>query len=334
MSRTRNTRLPKLRRGTVPLLLLASALATAGAKAAEFPARTVTIYTVSAPGSGPDVLLRFMGNKLEKIWNQKVRVENRPGGAGFLAIGAARREAADGHALLQLECEHLTALQHLYKKRNFNAFEVFDPVTSLLKTHFMLAVSTKSPWNGVDDLIEASAKSPDEITYGSWGVGSAGHLGGELLELSAGVKTAHLPFQDVGQLYNAVANGHVSWSFASIPSSLEAYRDGRIRYLAVAAEKRIDLFPNVPTIAEAGGPSGVNVESCAVIVAPKGVPEPVRSRIHQDVQKVLAEPEVREKLRTFAYEPLSWSADEIRRNARQRSQAYENLVKRADIQLD
>ncbi|ATE61167.1 Bug family tripartite tricarboxylate transporter substrate binding protein [Thauera sinica] len=315
-------------------LALASALAGTAAQAADFPSRPVTIYTVSAPGSGPDVLLRFMGGKLEKSWKQKVRVENRPGGAGFLAIGAARREAADGHALLELECEHLTALQHLYPKRNFNALTVFDPVTALLKTPFMLAVSSKSPWTSVNDLISASARTPDEITYGSWGVGSAGHLGGELLELSAGVKTAHLPFQDVGQLYNAVAKGHVSWSFASIPSSLEAYREGGIRYLAVAAPRRIDLFPNVPTIAEAGGPAGVTVESCAVIVAPRGVPGAVRERIHRDVQQVLAEPEVREKLRGFAYEPLTWSAEEIRRNAEQRSREYESLIRRANIRLD
>lgn len=334
MSRLRTTRFRKLRPGPLHLLLLASTIAATNAHAAEFPSREVTIYTVSAQGSGPDVLLRFMGGKLEKVWKQKVKVENRPGGAGFLAIGAARREAADGHALLELECEHLTALQHLYKKRNFNALEVFDPVTALLKTPFMLAVSSKSPWTGVDDLIDASAKSPNRVTYGSWGVGSAGHLGGEALEFAAGVKTAHLPFQDVAQLYNAVANGDVSWSLASVPSSFDAYRDGRIRYLAIAAPKRIDLFPNVPTIAEAGGPPGVHVESCAVIVAPKGVPEAVRSQIHRDVQKVLAEPDVREKLRSFAYEPLTWSAEEIRRNVAQGSKAYESLVKRANIRLD
>jgi tripartite-type tricarboxylate transporter receptor subunit TctC len=316
------------------LLLLGSTIFGAPVQAADFPSRTVTIYTVSAPGSGPDTLLRFLGNKLENVWKQTVHVENRPGGAGFIAIGAARREAADGHALLQLECEHLTALQHLYKKRNFNALDVFDPVTSLLRTPFMLAVSIKSPWRSVDDLIEASSKTPDNIAYGSWGVGSAGHLGGELLEFSAGVKTAHLPFQDVGQLYNAVANDHVSWSFASIPSSFQAYRDGKIRYLAVAAPKRLDLFPNVPTIAEAGGPEGVIVESCAVIVAPKGVPEAVRNRLHQDIQKVLAEPEVREKLRIYAYEPLSWSGDEIRKNADRMARQYESLIQRANIRLD
>ncbi|HRP06546.1 MAG TPA: tripartite tricarboxylate transporter substrate binding protein [Opitutaceae bacterium] len=334
MTCLRPSRVSEFKRRTYAILLMASALMSPAVHAADFPSKPITIYTASAPGSGPDMVLRYVSDRLERVWNQEVKVENRPGGAGFIAIGAARREAADGHSLLQLECEHLTALQHLFKSRNFNALNVFDPVTGLLKTPFMLTVSRQSMWKDVPDLVEAASRTPDEVTYGSWGVGSAGHLGAALLELSVGIKTAHLPFQNVSELYNAVANGHVSWSFASIPSSMEAYREGRIRYLAVAAPKRIDLFPNVPTLAEAGGPSGLSIESCALLVVLKGVSEAVRSQIHHDVQKVLSEPAVLEMMRGFAYEPLPWSANEIRDYAARRSSEYEELINQANIRLD
>jgi tripartite-type tricarboxylate transporter receptor subunit TctC len=333
---------PSLRRRamTTVALLLGSASATglAWAQSAPttppntYPTKPVTVVTAFAVGSGPDAVLRLVANKLSIAWKQSVTVDNRPGGGGFIAIETARRAAPDGHTLLQLDSEHLSALPHLYKKRNFQTLQVFDPVAPLFRTPFLVAVPTQSPWKNVGDLIAAAKKGP--VSYGSWGVGSPGHLGGEWLDLVAGTQMTHVPFREVSQLFTSVANGDPSWSLASVPSSQGIYKAGKIRYLAVAGPRRISQMPDVPTLAESGGPAQVDVNSFVSLLTPKGVPATVRAQIHADVLKVLQEPEVREKFNAFAFEPLSWSAEEIQRQAGVKSEQYKVLIQKANISLD
>ncbi|MDD2544966.1 MAG: tripartite tricarboxylate transporter substrate binding protein [Burkholderiaceae bacterium] len=323
--------------------LLAAALGTAlsatfgsasAQTASDFPTKPVTLVTAFAVGSGPDAVLRLVANKLSLQWKQTVTVDNRPGGGGFIAIEAARRGTSDGYTLLQLDSEHLSALPHLYKNRRFETLKTFDPVAPLFRTPFMIAVSAQSPWKNVGDLIAAAKASPNSVSYGSWGVGSPGHLGGEWLEMLSGAKMTHVPYKEVSQLFTSVANGDVPWSFASIPSSQGVYKAGKIRYLAVARAQRIPQLPEVPTVAEAGGPAGMDVNSFVVLVTPKGVPAAVRTKIHADVLKVLADPEVRERFNTFAFETLNWSAEEILKNAETKSSQYQQLITNANISLE
>ena len=319
-------------------MLLATALAAAPllswAQAGDFPSKPITLYTAFAVGSGPDAVLRLVANKLSQQWKQTVTVDNRPGGGGFIAIEAARRGNADGYTLLQLDSEHLTALPYLYKQRQFDTLKTFDPVAPLFRTPFMVAVSAQSPWKSMGDLIAAAKAKPDSVSYGSWGVGSPGHLGGEWLEMLTGAKMTHVPYKAVSQLYTSVANGDVAWSFGSIPSSQGVYKAGKIKYLAVAAPKRIPQLPDVPTVAEAGGPAGLDVNSFVVLVTPKGVAADVRQKIHAGVQQVLADPEVRERFNTFAFEPLNWSHADILKQAEIKSRQYQQLIQKANISLD
>jgi len=306
----------------------------ASAQATDFPNKPVTIVTPFAAGSGPDAVLRLVSEKLGKTWNQRVVIDNKPGGGGFIAIEAARHAAPDGYTLLQLDSEHLAALPHLYKARNFRTLEAFDMVGTLFRTPFMIAVASDSPWKSVGDLVAAAKAGAGKVTYGSWGVGSPGHLGGALLESLTGTSMQPVPYREVSQLYTSVGAGDVSWAYASIPSSQGAYRAGKIRYIAVAAPKRIPQLPDVPTVAEAGGPQSIDVNSFVVLVAPKGTPAALRQKINGDVARAIAEPDIRERFNTFAFEPLAWSPDEIARNAEAKSRTYEQLIKRANITLD
>lgn len=317
------------------LAAVAAALAAAPAWAqSNWPAKPVTLYTAFAPGSGPDVVARLVGQRLSEMWKQTVVVDNRPGGAGFVAMDAVRRLPADGYALLQLDSEHLAAIPHLYKSRNFQTLEVFDPVAPLFLTPFLVAVSSNSPWKNMGDLMAAAKARPETVTYGSWFVGSPGHLGGAWLDMLAGTKMVHVPYRQVSELYTAVANGDVAWAYGSIPSTQGVYQAGKLRYLAVATQKRIPQMPDLPTIAEAGGPTGIDVNSFVSLVAPKGVPEAVRARIHADVLKVLAEPAIRERFNTFAFQPLDWSVETMRTNAALKSRQYAELIRKAHISLD
>lgn len=299
-----------------------------------FPSKPVTLITAFAPGSGPDAVLRLVADKLGKTWNQRVLVENRPGGGGFIAIDAAKRSAPDGYTLLQLDSEHLAALPHLYRSRNFETLKTFEPVAALFRTPFLVAVAADSKLKSMADLVAAGKAAPGKVTFGSWGIGSPGHLGGEQLEVLTGIEMQHVPYREVSQLYTSVGGGDVSWSFGSIPSSQGAYKAGKLRYIAVAAPKRIPQMPEVPTVAEAGGPAGLEVNSFVVLVAPRGMPPDVRSKIDADVRKALAEPDIKARFDTFAFENIGWAPDEIERQAAAKSKVYADLVKRKSISLE
>ncbi len=318
----------------LPLIagLAAVLFATGAAAQSDYPSKPVTLVTPFAAGSGPDAVLRLVADKLGRLWNQRVVVDNKPGGGGFIAIEQARRAAPDGYTLLQLDSEHVAALPHLYKSRNFVTLQHFDPVASLFRTPFFVAVPTDSKWKNMSDLIAAAKAAP--LSYGSWGVGSPGHLGAQQLEALAGVQMQHVPYREVSQLYTNVGSGEVPWAFASIPSSQGVYKAGKLRYIAVATPKRVPQMPDVPTMAEAGGPASLEVTSFVSLLAPKGVPPAVQAKINVDVAKAIADPEIRARFDTFAFEPLAWSPEEIRRQAEAKSKVYGELVRRGNISLE
>ena len=309
-------------------------LPVAAQQAATFPTKPVNIVTAFAAGSGPDAVLRQVSDKLSKLWNQPVTITNKPGGGGFIAIDATQRMPADGYTLLQLDSEHLSALPLLYKSKNFVTLNTFDPVAPLFRTPFLVAVATDSKWQNMKDLIASAKTEPNKVSYGSWGIGSPGHLGGEQLELLTNSEMTHVAYREVSQLFTSVGAGDIQWSFASIPSSQGVFKAGKIRYLAVAASKRLPQMPDVPTVTEATGLAGFDVNSFVVLLSPKGLASDVSAKINADVLKVLADPEVKTRFNTFAFESLTWSPDEIRKNADAKSKIYGQLVKRKNISLD
>lgn len=315
---------------TAAALLAATSAFAQGA----YPDKPVTLLTAFAPGSGPDATLRVVAEKLGKIWNQRVVVENKPGGGGFIAMDAAKRAAPDGYTLLQLDSDHLAAVPHLYKQRGAAAVGAFEPVASIFRTTFLIAVGTDSKYKTMSDIVAAAKASPGTVTYGSWGVGSPGHLGAELLEMQTGIKMQHVPYKEVSQLFTSVATGDVNWSLGTLPSSSGPYKAGKLRYIAVASGKRLTQLPDVPTAKEAGGPADFDVNAFVVLMAPKGIAPAVRDKINADMAKVLADAEVKSRFDTFAFEPISWSPAEITKGAEAKSKVYEALVKKANISLE
>ena len=304
------------------------------AQAQSYPNKSVTITTAFAAGSGPDAVLRQVSDKLSKLWNQPVLVNNKPGGGGFIAMDSVQRLPADGYNLLQLDSEHLAAVPHLYKSKNFVTLQHFDPVATLFRTPFFITVATESKWHNLKDLLGEAKAQPGKVSFGSWGIGSPGHLGGEEVELLSDVDMNHVAFREVSQLYTSVATGDIAWAFASIPSSAGVFKSGKIRYLAIAAPKRVPQMPQVPTVGEAGGPKGLEVNSFVVLVAPKGISADVTAKINADVQKVLSDPEIKARFNTFAFEALNWSPDDIRKQADIKSKTYGKLVARKNISLE
>jgi len=328
------TQVFKILKWTLGSLIAVACFHTGAQQAATFPAKPVTIVTAFASGSGPDAVLRQVTEKLSKLWGQPVLIQNKPGGGGFIAIESMVRSAPDGYTLIQLDSEHLAALPHLYKSKGFVTLNSLDPVAPMFRTPFLIAVATDSKWQNMRDLIAAAKAEPGKVSYGSWGIGSPGHLGGEELGLLTNTEMTHIAYREVSQLFTSVGSGDVQWSLGSIPSSQGIFKAGKIRYIAVATPKRLSIMPDVPTVAESGGPQGFFVNSFVSLLAPKGIAPDLKAKINADVIKVLSDPEVKTRFDTFAFEGLTWTPEDIRKNAEIKEKTYQKLIERKNISLD
>jgi len=300
----------------------------------QFPTKPVRVITPFPAGSGPDSVMRLVGDKLSRQWGQQVLVENRPGANGFIAIEAAKKAAPDGYTLVQMDDAHMAVQPHLYKKLPYDIAKDFDPVATLFRTYFFVVTPTSSSWKNMADLIGAAKAKRGELTYGSWFIGSPGHLGAALLEGATATEMTHVPYKEMTQLYASVGNGEVAWAFGSAASAGPMYRAKKVKFLAVAAPKRVAGFPDVPTVAEAGGPANFEVKAWVALLAPRGTPKAIITRINEGIAKALAEPDVRERLAGFAFEPVAATPDEVAKQIDADSRRYAEVIKRAKISLD
>lgn len=300
----------------------------------EFPSRAVRVVTPFPAGSGPEVALRVVAEKLSRLWGKPVVVENKPGASGFIAIETIKRAAPDGHELLQMDNAQMTAQPFLFKKLPYDLLRDFEPVTPVFRNYFFVTVPSTSRYKNMADLAQAAKAGLGAVNYGSWFVGSPGHIGAAMLETATSSRMTHIPYKEMSQLYAAVGTQEVDWAFGSAASAGGMQRAGKLRYLAVAAPRRVAGFPDVPTVAESGGPAGFELGAWTALLAPKGTPKAVVEKIQKDLASVLANPEVREKFAAMYYEPFPANTDQFLRQLRDDTQRYGDTIKRLNISLD
>ena len=262
-------------------------------------------------GVAPSIFMRLIPEKLSNAWGRQVVVENRPGASGFIAIEAVKNAPRDGHELLALANSHLTINPALYRKLPYDPEKDFVPVAMALYASFFVTVATNGPYQSVPALIAAAKANPGGITYSSSYVGSPSHLGAAEFEYLTGTKMVHVPYKDQSQMYIGIANGDIHWAFSTIGSALPLIKAGRIKVIAVAAKKRIASAPDVPTVEEAGGPAGFEIDSWIGLVAPRGTPAEVVRRINADVNRLMADAEVLERMKLFGFEAAPMTPDEM-----------------------
>lgn len=316
------------------VLAVGSAFTASTALAQDFPTKAVRIVTPFPAGSGPEVALRLVADRLSKLWSQPVIVDNRPGASGFIAIQAIRRAAPDGHELLQMDNAQMAAQPFLFKKLPYDLLRDFEPLTPIFRNYFFVNVPAGSPYKNMADLIAAAKAKPGQVNYGSWSVGSPGHIGVAMLEAGAGVKMTHVPYKEMSQLYVGVASQEVDWAFGSAASAGAMQRAGKNRYLAVAAPKRVAGFPEVPTIAESGGPAGFELSAWTALLAPKGTPRATVEKIQKDVASVMADQDFKDKYAAMYYEPYALNTEGFLQQLRTDSKRYGDTIKRLNISLD
>lgn len=311
------------------------ALATAPVAAADaFPTRPVRVFTPFPAGSGPDAALRVLAEQLSLKWGQPVLVDNRPGGNGFIAAGVFKQGATDGHDLILLDSNHTTTHPSTFKKLPYDVVRDFVPISMILRTPFFIAVAADSPYKSIDELLAAAKPKPGAINYGSWFIGSPGHIGALRLERFKDVKMTHVPYRDFGQLYAAVSNKEVDWALASAASGQSMERGGRIRFLALAAPVRDPLYPDVPATAEIASLKGFEVSAWAGIFGPQGMPPAIRSQISADIAQIMARPEIAERNRTFGYEVPKLSPQAFTELIARETNEWREIIKAVDLRLD
>lgn len=321
---------------TIWYMALASALTCAAAQAQseQFPQRPVRIVLPYSVGSGPDAVARMVGEQLTAGWKQPVIVENKPGANGWLAIGEVKRAVPDGYSLAIVDSTHMTLQPHLYRNLPFDPVRDFVPVAPIYTTHFFVVVSASSPWNNVTDLIAAAKAQPDKLTYATWGMGSVAHVGTSMFQTATKTSMTHVPFKDLAQLYTAVANGEVDWAFGTAATVQNLYQAKRIKLLALAAPSRLESYPDIPTVSEAGGPTDFELKTWVAAFAPKGTPATILERLNANIAQAVMAPGVQKRFKTYGFDAWPAQADALAQARGNDSARYAAVVEQANISLD
>jgi tripartite-type tricarboxylate transporter receptor subunit TctC len=310
------------------------ALVAGAAQAQEFPTKPVRITTPFPAGAGPEAVVRLVAERLQKKWGKPVVVENKPGANGFIAIDQFKRGSTDGHDLIHLDNVHLVAYPHLFKKLPYDPVKDFDPIAPLFKTYFFVGVGAGSKYKTVGEIVADAKARPTALNYGSWSVGNPVHLGSALLESMTNTQMQHVIYKETSQLYTGAATGELDFALGSLATAGPMQRSGKLKFIAVTAPKRHPAFPDVPTVAESGGPAGYEVTGWTTIAAPKGLPKPVADKIQKDIEEALADPEIKQRYATFGYDLFPATRDQFNAFIAAESKKYAEVIKRAKVSLD
>jgi tripartite-type tricarboxylate transporter receptor subunit TctC len=272
--------------------MAACALSVAHAQQA-FPLKPIRIISPFAPGGGNDILSRAIAQKLTENVKQQVVVDNRPGANGIIGTELAARAAPDGHTIVLIPSGHAVNAS-LHRKLPFDSIKDFTPITLVGSSPLILALHPSVPARNVKELVALAKARPGELTYGSAGIGSSGHLGGALFDTLTGTKMVHVPYKGMSLAITDVISGQVSMVFGTSASVMQHARSGRMRALATTGSKRSPALPDLPTIAEAGVPD-YEAGLWYGFLGPARIPADIVRRLNSEIVAVLKSSEVRER---------------------------------------
>ena len=314
-------------------LLVAGLLVASSAFAQDYPNKPIRLIVPYGAGGGSDFVGRLVGQKLTEQMGQSVVVDNRPGAASLLGTELAARVAPDGYTLLLADSE-FTINPAYYKNTKYDPLKDFDPITVVAETPYVLVVNPALPYAGsLAEFIAAARAQPGKLNIGSAGNGSGTHLSGELFKLRAGLDLAHVPYKSAGASVADVVSGQIQSSMSSPPAAMTLIRAGRLKVLASAAASRTALLPDVPTFAELGV-QGVHVTNWYSVMSVGGTPKPVLKRLHEELTRAIASPDMRERLAAGALEPAPNTPEEFRKMIAAELQRWGQVMKEAGIRQE
>jgi tripartite-type tricarboxylate transporter receptor subunit TctC len=276
---------------TAIVLAVALVLASPAAHAQSWPSRTITLMIPFAAGGSNDVVGRAIGKKLTEAWGQPVVIENRPGAGALIGTEAVARAQPDGYTLL-LVSPTFTIGPAIRKHMPFDTVRDFTPVAFIGRSPLLVTASNKVPVQSAKELFALAKGQPGQITYASAGLGSINQIATELIALSAGVKFTHVPYKGGAPAVNDLAGSHVDIFVSSLPQVLPLAKSGQVKALAVTGNKRTALFPDVPTLAEAGISGAEQLGTWWGVVGPAGLPAHIVDALNAEIGKMLTSPEL------------------------------------------
>ena len=312
--------------------LAAGPLALAGAVAQAFPSRPVRIIVGYTAGGAVDLIARALGQQLQATLGQPVLVDDRPGAGTNVATKALIDSAPDGHTLM-LAANALAANVSLYEPAPYNLARDITPIAVVGRVPVVLAVSASSPFTTLQQFVAAAKAKPDSITFATPGNGSTPHLAMELFDSAAGIQLTHVPYKGGAQAITDVLGGHVQAVAVNALEVQPHVQGGRMRVLGVMTPQRTAIFPDVPTVAEAGFP-GFESSVWYTVVGPANMPQPVVARLHGEIEKALATHEVRERLSSAGGEVLPGSTAQAAKLLQDETARYARLIREAHIKPD
>lgn len=298
---------------------------------AQYPTRPVHMVVPYPAGGAVNSFARVLSQQLSELWGQPVVVDNRPGASTTIGAEQVAKSAADGYTLLLTAELTLTTVPHLYEKIPYDPLRDFEPITALVSATQALVANPSLPVKTVNDVVALAKTKPGELTYGSFGLGSTGHLNMEVFQAMTGARLNHIPYNGAGPALNDVVGGHVNLMFAALSIVKGSVQAGKLRMIGVGSSHRSSEFPDVPTISESDVP-GFEAKSWFGLLAPAGTPSEIIKEINHDVIEVISDPAfARQYLAAQGLEPITDTPEEFAAFIRAETKKWGKVVRGANI---
>ena len=299
----------------------------------QFPDKPIRLIVPQAPGSATDLLARSVAAEAEQILNQKIIIENKPGAAFTIGLDLVAKAAPDGYTLGMGPVGALAISPNMVAKMPYDILRDFQPIAQLTRGHLLLAVSPKSNFHSVKDLIAEAKKYPGKLTNASSANGSPGHVGGELFKVMTGTNIVHVPYRGGAAAMNDLIAGHVQLMFESLNSIAPHAHSGAVRGLAVTGSRRSPMFKDVPTVAEAGVP-GYDAPTWSGVVGPAGIPRAIVMRLNEAFNRALVSPAFVDRFGKIGDEPAGGPPEAFGETIRVELAKWADVVKRSGAKLN
>ena len=306
----------------------------AQAQQAMYPSKPIHIVVPASPGGVTDILARALGQRFTETWGYQSIVENKAGANNMIAAEYVAKSAPDGYTLFLAPEVTFVVNPVIYSKLPYDAANDFAPITGLVRINHALIANPALPAASVKELIELAKAKPGDLSYGSFGLGSSGHLNMEMLQNMTGAQFNHVQYKGATPALIDVAAGHLAMMFISTGSAVPQWKAGKVKWIAVGSAKRLPQYPNIPTVAESGLPGFEAVSWFGLFAVAKTSPE-IIARIYVEVQRMFSDPAFTEKfVAPQLFESIVSSPEQFARFIKAEEQKWAKVIRTAKIKVD